>query len=221
MYAVTSKPLVSRTRATFRSAEFGFLGVVVYTRVHTPRFCGLLRRAGAFSFFATSLRPCRTSWLMVGISSRTQSSLATPADPKTGGTDLNHKRGLGVRSTGAVWRRGGKHRDRPRGLGGPALRILEGYDQHIVPSRLGRQLDGHVFQGPAVGGQGAVRVPFQGHPLRRHPRPPDPPQQPDQEGLGGHVLHRDSDVIVAHSFISRLETVGLPHDPEVRARRHR
>ena len=29
-------PLVSRTRATFRKAEFGFLGVVVYTRVHTP-----------------------------------------------------------------------------------------------------------------------------------------------------------------------------------------
>jgi hypothetical protein len=32
--------LVSRTRATLRSAEFGFLGVVVYTRVHTPRRCG-------------------------------------------------------------------------------------------------------------------------------------------------------------------------------------
>jgi hypothetical protein len=29
MYAVTSKPFVSRTRATFRSAEFGFFGVVV------------------------------------------------------------------------------------------------------------------------------------------------------------------------------------------------
>jgi hypothetical protein len=29
MYAVTSALLVSRTRATFRSAEFGFLGVVV------------------------------------------------------------------------------------------------------------------------------------------------------------------------------------------------
>ena len=33
-------PLVSRTRATLRSAEFGFFGVVVYTRVQTPRFCG-------------------------------------------------------------------------------------------------------------------------------------------------------------------------------------
>src|SRR5437867_12279261 len=66
MYAVTSNPFVSLTRATLRSAEFGFFGVVVYTRVHTPRFCGLPRRCGAFSFFSTSRRPCRTSWLMVG-----------------------------------------------------------------------------------------------------------------------------------------------------------
>src|SRR5882724_8052253 len=66
MYAVTSKPFVRRTRATLRSAELGFFGVVVYTRVHTPRFCGLPRRCGAFSFFSTSRRPCRTSWLMVG-----------------------------------------------------------------------------------------------------------------------------------------------------------
>jgi hypothetical protein len=39
---MTSKPLVRRTLATLRSAEFGFFGVVVYTRVHTPR---LLRAA--------------------------------------------------------------------------------------------------------------------------------------------------------------------------------
>src|SRR5437868_433089 len=39
-------PLVSRTRATLRSAEFGFLGVTVYTRVQTPRFCGAPRSAG-------------------------------------------------------------------------------------------------------------------------------------------------------------------------------
>jgi hypothetical protein len=30
-------PFVKRTRATFLRAEFGFLGVVVYTRVQTPR----------------------------------------------------------------------------------------------------------------------------------------------------------------------------------------
>jgi hypothetical protein len=33
-------PLVSRTLATFRSAEFGFLGVWVLTKMQTPRFCG-------------------------------------------------------------------------------------------------------------------------------------------------------------------------------------
>ena len=33
-------PFVSRTRATLRSAEFGFFGVIVETRVQTPRFCG-------------------------------------------------------------------------------------------------------------------------------------------------------------------------------------
>src|SRR3954452_20715712 len=66
MYAVTSMPLVSRTRATFRRAEFGFLGVVVYTRVHTPRRCGEPLRAGVLAFVALSCRPLRTSWLMVG-----------------------------------------------------------------------------------------------------------------------------------------------------------
>src|SRR5947208_12690766 len=69
-------PLVSRTRATLRSAEFGFFGVVVYTRVHTPRRCGaatrFLRplpdfRPGVASFFLGAWRPLRTSWEVVGI----------------------------------------------------------------------------------------------------------------------------------------------------------
>src|SRR5215471_13466253 len=60
-------PLVSRTRATLRSAEFGFLGVTVYTRVHTPRFCGAPRRAGVFVLPLTGLRGWRTSWLTVGM----------------------------------------------------------------------------------------------------------------------------------------------------------
>jgi hypothetical protein len=42
--------LVKRTRATLRKAEFGFLGVVVYTLVHTPRFCGQAASAGTFDF---------------------------------------------------------------------------------------------------------------------------------------------------------------------------
>src|ERR1700730_9141498 len=65
-----------RTRATLRSAEFGFFGVVVYTRVHTPRRCGAatlrLRplpdfRPGVASFFFGGLRPIRTSWEVVGM----------------------------------------------------------------------------------------------------------------------------------------------------------
>src|SRR5690606_35485410 len=67
MYAVTSTALVRRTRATLRSAEFGFFGVVVYTRVHTPRRCGLPLRAAVLVLETLSPRPLRTSWLMVGI----------------------------------------------------------------------------------------------------------------------------------------------------------
>src|SRR5215213_8945891 len=63
-------------RATLRSAEFGFFGVVVYTRVQTPRRCGaatfFLRplpdfRPGVASFFLGGLRPLRTSWEVVGM----------------------------------------------------------------------------------------------------------------------------------------------------------
>src|SRR5919202_3154413 len=67
MYVVTSIPLVSRTRATLRSAEFGFFGVVVYTRVHTPRRCGLPFSAAVLVFASLSSRPLRTSCWMVGM----------------------------------------------------------------------------------------------------------------------------------------------------------
>src|SRR5215510_11744843 len=60
-------PLVRRTRATFRRAEFGFFGVTVYTRTQTPRFWGDPAMAGAFDRLRTASRPWRTSWLMVGI----------------------------------------------------------------------------------------------------------------------------------------------------------
>src|SRR5215210_8909786 len=73
-------PLVSLTRAILRSAEFGFLGVIVRTLRQTPRFCGapgmfswrcrilfqFLRMAGAFTFVIFGRRPLRTSWLIVG-----------------------------------------------------------------------------------------------------------------------------------------------------------
>src|SRR5690606_3026566 len=64
---MTSKPLVRRTFATLRSAEFGFFGVVVYTRVQTPRRCGLFCSAGLLLLITAVSRPCRTSWLTVGI----------------------------------------------------------------------------------------------------------------------------------------------------------
>src|SRR4029450_12818608 len=73
-------PLVRRTRAILRSAEFGFFGVIVRTWRQTPRFCGapgidtcrrrrlfqFLRMAGALTFFVLVWRPWRTSWLIVG-----------------------------------------------------------------------------------------------------------------------------------------------------------
>src|SRR5215211_6789784 len=73
-------PFVSRTRAIFRSAEFGFLGVIVRTWRQTPRFCGapgigtcrwrrlfqFLRIAGALILAILARRPWRTSWLIVG-----------------------------------------------------------------------------------------------------------------------------------------------------------
>src|SRR5437667_7092051 len=67
MYEVTSSPFVRRTRATFRRAEFGFFGVVVYTRVHTPRRCGDDRSAGLFVFVFGRWRPLLTSCWTVGM----------------------------------------------------------------------------------------------------------------------------------------------------------
>jgi hypothetical protein len=53
--------LDSRTRATLRRAELGFFGVVVYTRVQTPRFWGEEFKAGLAVFTRTRSRPFRTS----------------------------------------------------------------------------------------------------------------------------------------------------------------
>ena len=64
---MTSKPFVSRTLATLRIAEFGFLGVVVYTRVHTPRFCGHSCKCIDFDLFTFGCRGLRISCWMVCI----------------------------------------------------------------------------------------------------------------------------------------------------------
>jgi hypothetical protein len=75
MYAVTSIPLDNLTLATFRNAEFGFLGVVVNTFTHTPRLKGakycegwfilVLKpkvKAGVLSFFFAFVLGCFKSW---------------------------------------------------------------------------------------------------------------------------------------------------------------
>ena len=48
-------PDVSRTRATLRSAEFGFFGVSVKTRVHTPRRWGEPFSAGRLRLLGLGL----------------------------------------------------------------------------------------------------------------------------------------------------------------------
>jgi hypothetical protein len=58
--------LDSRTRATLRSAEFGFLGVVVFTCVHTPRFCGEPSSARALTLKVFFTRARLINWFIVG-----------------------------------------------------------------------------------------------------------------------------------------------------------
>src|SRR6187431_2655920 len=60
-------PLDRRTRATLRRAEFGFLGVVVYTRVHTPRRCGQESKALDLLLALIISRPFLTNCCIVGI----------------------------------------------------------------------------------------------------------------------------------------------------------
>src|SRR5690349_9362127 len=73
-------PLVRRTRAILRSAEFGFFGVVVDTRVHTPRFCGEPLSAGVLVFVTCFFRGLRMSWLIVGMEASTCWSVALCCD---------------------------------------------------------------------------------------------------------------------------------------------
>jgi len=38
MYAITARPVLNLTFATFLTAEFGFFGLTVYTLLQTPFF---------------------------------------------------------------------------------------------------------------------------------------------------------------------------------------
>src|SRR5687767_13102193 len=91
-------PLVRRTRATFRSAEFGFFGVWVNTRTQTPRFCGLSCSAGLLVLLMTFSRPFRTNWLIVGT--------GVPSNPsyKRRGTTSHGPAGRDRRTTAPIER---------------------------------------------------------------------------------------------------------------------
>ena len=67
MYAVTSKPLDSLTRATFLKAEFGFFGVVVYTFTQTPLLSGYFSSAGTLFLVICFTLFFFNNWLIVGI----------------------------------------------------------------------------------------------------------------------------------------------------------
>src|SRR6185369_4794458 len=67
MYAMISCLLVKRTLATLRIAELGFLGVVVYTLVHTPRRCGQESKAADLLLLVGLVRPFLTNCDIVGI----------------------------------------------------------------------------------------------------------------------------------------------------------
>src|SRR5688572_21312225 len=80
MYAVTSRPLLSRTRAILRSAELGFFGVIVLTCRHTPRFCGLASRSLTLLIRARLRRGFLINWLIVGIVPRFAYAELQPVD---------------------------------------------------------------------------------------------------------------------------------------------
>src|SRR5262249_27200999 len=131
MYEVTSIPLVRRTRATLRSAEFGFFGVVVYTRTHTPRFCGEDISAGAVVLRRCLSRPLFTSWLMVGIEncdileteSRKSSEIPEFLRDRGPRTGARRRRGRARRGAG----RSGAPAERRRrsAAGSPSSHLLE------------------------------------------------------------------------------------------------
>jgi len=74
---MTSKPLVSRTLATLRSAEFGFFGSCVDARANAALLRRLLQRRHLLARLLYK-RGLAISWLIVGMSAFTLSSCENP-----------------------------------------------------------------------------------------------------------------------------------------------
>src|SRR5881394_179614 len=132
-------PLVRRTRAILRRAEFGFFGVTVATRVQTPRRCGAATlffrpwpdlRPGVVVFFLGRLRPLRISWFVFGTGAH--GSGPPPLGPQRATRQpklgrLRRLSGRRSRRREPPWRRRSasprrRHRDRPEGRPGESPR---------------------------------------------------------------------------------------------------
>src|SRR5262245_50795916 len=97
MYAVTSVPLESRTRAILRGAAFGFFGFIVLTCKQTPRFCGHPCMAGCFGFDFCGRRGLRINWLIVGMNHSWRPAIDVERShrhigPGSGGSHYSDKR---------------------------------------------------------------------------------------------------------------------------------
>src|SRR5919201_1364537 len=103
-------PEVSRTRATFRRAEFGFLGFVVSTRVQAPRRCEEPFSAGLFVRFLGLERPFRPRCWIVGMAF--PSALFPFHTPRCRGPRVISPEPLGRSSKAAIPQRSGSDRSR-------------------------------------------------------------------------------------------------------------
>src|SRR3954471_19264314 len=150
MYVVTSMPPEMRTRATLRSAEFGFLGVVVYTRVQTPRRCGaatfFLRplpdfRPGVASFLVFGWRPLRISCEVVGMRPGMLAAVACSAFEARGPVGGSDGLGFGRPALAQVDRQRPERADREE-LRLPVLQgaVPEVRRAHVLPQRQRRLL---------------------------------------------------------------------------------
>ena len=157
--AVTSMPPEIRTRATLRSAEFGFFGVVVHARAHATALRGghlLLAalaglRPGVDSFLDFGVRPLRTSWLVVGM--RREMVANCGLRPWPGGES-----GTGpswyryARQGGPTWPMGRIHSSRAQRSGHQRRRDRAATARRDAPPHVPQRLLGRPSRAIAAGG---------------------------------------------------------------------